>query len=111
MSISTLCTECNATTTHHLCATCKNALVCTICLNKRGYDYLNYRPYKSCDPNNNYISITQEVTINEPASKCPKLSNSENSCISTKANSNDSVSTLSIKSSLLESNSDKKEKK
>ena len=53
MSNSTICAECNVNPTHHLCITCKNTLVCPICLDKRVYDDLNYCRCKSCDPNAN----------------------------------------------------------
>ena len=48
-----LCAEYNGIPTHHLCEVNKNSLVYPICLDKRGYDDLNYLLCESCDPNAN----------------------------------------------------------
>ena len=101
-SNSNICEECNEIPTHHLCTICKKTLACPICLDKRGYDDLNYWPCLSCVLNTKSGSNAKEVTTNEHMSKRPKLDVYANASICTKANSTDSASSLSMQLSTVE---------
>ena len=83
-------------------AICKKILACPIFLDKRGYDDLNYLPCVSCAYNTESGSNAKEVATNEPMSKRPKLNVYANTSICAKANSTDSVSSLSMQESTAE---------
>ena len=102
MNNSGICEECNVILTHHLYAIYTKTLVCSICLDKRSYNDLNYHSCVSCVWKNKTYSNAKELNTDEHMFKYRKLGIYANTSICTKANLNDTVSSLSMKLSLIE---------
>ena len=73
MNNSIIYKEYSVILSHSLYAIYKNTLVYSICLDKRGYDALNYDPCVSYIRKNKIDSNRKELDTNEPASKYLKL--------------------------------------
>ena len=79
MSNQTICSECKIIPTTHLCAVCKQVLVCPICLSSRGYDDLNYRPCVECILRENPSDDDRnEVKAAEPVVKRIRIETNDN---------------------------------